>query len=188
MVATDSGGFTVGSERTVHEWAMFRLLQRNVTSPTGEEFERTFVDTPGAVATVAITPRGDIVLVSQYRAAMGRFVLEIPAGMRDVAGEDPAVTATRELREETGYVASSVEILGEFLSTPGVTNSHLFVYLATGLEPGDSEPHGPEEDSMSVTEVPAAEALAMVRNGRIVDGKTSYAILMAHLARPDLFG
>ena len=188
MSTPDTGGFTVESEESLHSWAIFRLLRRTVVSPSGESFDRTFVDTPGAVATVAVTPVGSIVLVSQYRAAIGAYVLEIPAGMRDVEGEDSLVTAVRELREEAGYEAGSLVHLGDFLSTPGVTNSFLHVYLATELVPCATEPHGPEEDSMRIVEVPAAEALAMVRDGRIIDGKSCYAILMAHLTRPDLFG
>lgn len=188
MSETGSGGFTVGSEDEIHSWAMFRLVRRNVVSPNGERFDRTYVDTPGAVATVAVTTDGGIVLVSQYRAAMDAYVLEIPAGMRDVPGEPPEVTAVRELREEAGYAAGSIEHLGDFISTPGVTNSFLHIYLATGLTPCEVEPHGPEEDSMRISVVPAREALGMVRDGRITDGKSCYGILMAHLVHPELFG
>jgi ADP-ribose pyrophosphatase len=86
---------------------MFQLLTRHVSPRAGDAFERTYVSTPGAVAIVAVTPQGEVVLVSQYRASFDAVVTEIPAGMRDVVGEPPELTAARELQEETGYTARS---------------------------------------------------------------------------------
>jgi ADP-ribose pyrophosphatase len=175
----DAKGFVTDSENIVHQWAMFTLVQRHVTSPQGISFERTFVHTPGAVATVAISDNYEIALVEQYRASLGGYVLEIPAGMRDVEGEDPDVTARRELREEAGMDAAHVELLGECLSSPGVTDSSVLVYLATGLSKVDKEPHGPEEDEMILHWLPIKEVLSMVENGQITDAKSAYGILLA---------
>lgn len=158
---------------------MFRLLKRRVTSPAGEDFERTFVSTPGAVATVAVTEDGDVIFVNQYRATLDSFVREIPAGMRDVEGEDPATTAIRELKEETGYTAQAIEFLGTCLSSPGVTDSSVDVYLATGLVAGDAEPHGPEEDTMFMERISFGKALAMIESGDITDAKSAYGLLLA---------
>lgn len=180
--------FVEAETHTVHSWAMFRLLRRFVTGTHGESFERTFVSTPGAVATVAVTNQGDVVLVSQYRASFDSFVLEIPAGMRDIEGEDPAVTAVRELREETGFEANSVEMLGECLSSPGVTDSSVIVYLATGLTAGQFQPHGPEEEAMHTLLVPFADAIEMINDGRLKDAKSAYGILLAAHRYPHLVG
>ena len=182
----DAKGFVTDKEDIVHEWAMFRLVQRNVKSPQGVSFERTFVHTPGAVAAVAVSDSGQIALVEQYRASFGGYVLEIPAGMRDVEGEDPAVTARRELREEAGVDARHIEFLGECLSSPGVTDSSVLVYLATGLSEVDMEPHGPEEDEMLLHWVPLDEALSMIENGHITDAKSAYGILLAVRRHPEL--
>lgn len=182
----DAKGFVTDKEDIVHEWAMFRLVQRHVTSPQGISFERTFVHTPGAVAAVAVSDSGQIALVEQYRASFGGYVLEIPAGMRDVEGEDPAVTARRELREEAGVNARHIEFLGECLSSPGVTDSSVLVYLATGLSEVDMEPHGPEEDEMLLHWVPLDEALSMIENGHITDAKSAYGILLAVRRHPEL--
>lgn len=182
----DAKGFVTDKEDIVHEWAMFRLVQRHVTSPQGVSFERTFVHTPGAVAAVAVSDSGQIALVEQYRASFGGYVLEIPAGMRDVEGEDPAVTARRELREEAGVDTRHIEFLGECLSSPGVTDSSVLVYLATGLSEVDMEPHGPEEDEMLLHWVPLDEALSMIENGHITDAKSAYGILLAVRRHPEL--
>jgi 8-oxo-dGDP phosphatase len=179
-------GFVTDKEDIVHEWAMFRLVQRHVTSPQGVSFERTFVHTPGAVATVAVSDSGEIALVEQYRASFGGYVLEIPAGMRDVEGEDPAVTARRELREEAGVDATHIELLGECLSSPGITDSSVLVYLATGLSEVGMEPHGPEEDEMILHWVPLEKVLAMIENGHITDAKSAYGILLAVRRHPEL--
>lgn len=178
--------FSVESDSVVHKWAMFRLIRRVTRSPRGESFERTFVSTPGAVATVAVTDDGKVLLVSQYRASFGSVIEEIPAGMRDIEGEDPAVTAVRELKEETGYVSTRIEYLGTLLSSPGVTDSSVDVYLATGLREGEPEPHGPEEEMMTLEAVPFAEALERVETGRITDAKTAFGLLMAARRHPHL--
>jgi 8-oxo-dGTP pyrophosphatase MutT (NUDIX family) len=178
--------FVTTDTHVVHSWAMFRLLRRVVKDPHGESFERTYVSTPGAVATVAVTSEGDVVLVSQYRASFDSFVLEIPAGMRDIEDEDPAVTAVRELHEETGFSAQSVEELGECLSSPGVTDSSVIVYLAQGLTPGEFQPHGPEEEAMQTVLVPFSEALTMISDGRLTDAKSAYGILLAAHRHPHL--
>lgn len=186
MQSENSSGFVAARDEVVHSWAMFRLLRRIVRSPRKEEFERTFVSTPGAVAVVAITEDHHVILVSQYRATFDSFVLELPAGMRDVEGEEPMTTALRELKEETGFVADRGEYLGRCLSSPGVTDSTVEVFVAEGVVPGESEPHGPEEDFMTVHVVPMRDALLMVEDGRILDAKTAYGLMLAVRRFPHL--
>ena len=180
--------FTTKALDTVHSWAMFRLLRRTVEAASGETFERTYVSTPGAVACVAITDDQHIVLVRQYRATFDDMVLEIPAGMRDVEGEAPEMTAVRELQEESGYSASKVQYMASMLSSPGVTDSTVEIFLATGLTRGDSQPHGPEEDEMEILVVPFREALEMIDDGRLQDSKSVFGVLLAAQRFGDLVG
>ena len=180
--------FRVTQEKVVHSWAMFRLLQRYIVSPSGEEFERTFVSTPGAVGIVEIDDSHKVDLVSQFRSSCDAMVLEIPAGMRDIDGEAPEITAMRELKEETGYEAKKIEHLGTLLSSPGVTDSSVEVYTAWGLAPGDMEPHGPEEQEMKVLVVPFSHALHMVDTSEITDAKSVYGLLLAARRYPELLG
>ncbi|CAB4596885.1 unannotated protein [freshwater metagenome] len=188
MGGLSRSAFRVTQEKVVHSWAMFRLLQRSIVSPGGEEFERTYVSTPGAVGIVAVDDHNNVVLVSQYRSSFDAMVLEIPAGMRDVEGELPEVTALRELKEETGYSASKIDHLGSLLSSPGVTDSSVEVYVALGLESGVMEPHGPEEQEMKVLVVPFSQALHMVDTFEITDAKSVYGLLMAARRYPELLG
>ena len=169
--------FILGDEVSVHSWAMFDLRRRVIVSPSGEQFERTFVSTPGAVGVVAITDDDEVVLVRQYRAALHDRILEIPAGMRDVPGEEPALTAARELAEETGYTAATMEFVGHMYSSPGVTDSVVDVFLAGGLSPGVPVPHGPEETTMDIVHVPFDKALDMVDSGEISDSKSVFGLL-----------
>ena len=122
-------------QKTVHKWAAWSLVQADFADPVGEKFVRTFVDSPGAVGVVALV--GEIgarrvLLVRQYRPPFDAKTLEIPAGMRDQDGEDPEVTARRELEEEAGFVAGKMLKLGSHESAPGISNSvvHLFVAIA----------------------------------------------------------
>ena len=179
MNESDHKGFVTAALDVVHSWAMFRLLRRTIRGPRGDVFERTYVSTPGAVGVVALTPDNQIILVSQYRSAFDDFVLEIPAGMRDVVGEDPARTAWRELAEETGYVPKTVEYLGSCLSSPGITDSVLELFIARDVVAGGSAPEGPEEQEMKVLVLPFFEALTMVDQGEITDAKSVVGILLA---------
>lgn len=174
-----NGGFVTHGLETVHDWGYSRLVRRTVAAPGGDRFSRTYVDSPGAVGVVALTAGGEIVLVSQYRAPVDGYVLEIPAGMRDVDDEPALETARRELEEEVGYVAGGWVELGSVLSTPGVSNGVVELFLATQLEHRGSTPHGPEEQAMEVLHVASSEAVAMCMDGRITDSKSVAGILRA---------
>lgn len=174
----DDRGFSVRHDDLLHRWASFSLLRRSVEGPAGP-FERTFVDTPGAVGVVALNERREVLLVEQYRAALGSMLLEIPAGMRDVPGEPPLETARRELSEETGFTATSWRPLGSCVGAAAVTNSRVDIFLATDLAEGTRSPHGPEEESMILHLVPLEEAIRLVREGEIVDAKTAIGLLLA---------
>jgi len=188
MNLENRGGFNASGDNIVHAWAMFRLVERTISHPNGDDFQRTFVSTPGAVAVVAVDESSNVILVSQYRSSLDAMVLELPAGMRDVEDEDPLDTAARELKEETGYVARDMQHLGTCLSSPGVTDSKVEIYFCSDVSGGEMEPHGPEEGFMEVKVFPLREALAMVEDGRITDAKTSFGLLLAARRFPHLLG
>ncbi len=159
-----------------HVW---RVVVGEFEDPAGQTFTRDIVRSPGAVAVVALFDDQSVLLVRQYRAAFDSFVIEIPAGMRDVDGEDPQATARRELIEETGYDASSWRLLHRFFPSVGMTDAVLHVYLATELREVGRAAHGVEEEHMEVRRVPLSEAVAMVERGEINDAKATIGLLMA---------
>lgn len=171
--------FRTESVETVHDWTYSRLVRRTIASPDGEVFDRTYVDSPGAVAVVAVTADDHVLLVSQYRAPVDGMVTEIPAGMRDVEGEPAEETARRELVEEVGYAADTWHPLGSILSTPGASNGVVEIFLARGLTPVPVRPHGPEEQVMRIHHVPIAEAIRMCMESEIIDSKSVAGILRA---------
>lgn len=174
--------------RNVHEWAVWTLVEDHLESPTGEEFVRTYVDSPGAVGVVVVDvetfdalvgadlDRVETVLVSQYRAPFGEVMWEIPAGMRDVVDEPAEVTARRELAEEAGLVADHWRYLGVMASAPGITNSTVELFACCGLHDVEVERHGPEEDHMEIRRLSVAEALEECRRGHVTDSKTIIAL------------
>jgi len=174
--------------RTVHEWAVWTLVEDHLESPTGEEFVRTYVDSPGAVGVVVVDVASfdelvgadadevETVLVSQYRAPFGEVMWEIPAGMRDVADEPAELTAQRELAEEAGLVAEHWRYLGVMASAPGITNSTVEIFACCGLREVEVERHGPEEDHMEIRRVSLSAALEECRRGHITDSKTIIAL------------
>jgi ADP-ribose pyrophosphatase len=161
-----------------------------VTDAEGIERRREVVIHPGGVAVVALTSDRRVLTVRQYRHAVGRILLEIPAGTldRDEAGvkEDPAQAAARELAEETGYQARSWRLLARFFTAPGFATEEMHLYLATDLSPAGAEV-GPEADErLELVELPLAEALAMVERGEVEDAKTLVGLLA--LARMERSG
>ncbi len=175
------GGFRSAPLLHVHDWAAWSLVQGEFTDPDGNSFSRTFVTSPGAVGVVALrdAPGGlHVVLVRQYRPALHRLALEIPAGMRDKEGEDPLITAQRELQEEVGMTAGSWRRLGKHTSAPGISDSQVEVFLARELRDVHTDRHGPEEQHMTIEEIPFTEALAMAMDGRLDDAKTVIGLLM----------
>ena len=180
---TSDHAFTIVDDEVLHQWYAFTLMRRTIRSARGAMLERSFVDSPGAVGVVALTREGEVVLVEQYRPALDANLLEIPAGMRDVPGEDPLVTAQRELLEEAGLTADTWSHLGATIGSAAVTNSRVEIFLATDLRPGLREPHGPEEEEMVVHRLPLGIALTLVESGEIVDAKTSVGLLLAARGR-----
>ena len=159
-------------------WAI-ALYRATFLDPDGTPFERDVVRHPGAVAVVAVTDAGTVVLAHQYRPAVDRWVLEIPAGTRDVPGEAPETTAHRELAEEVGYAAADLTLLTRCLVTPGFCDEESSVYLATGLRAVPLDRQGVEEGYMRVVEVRLDEFDARVDDGTIVDATTILGVGLA---------
>jgi ADP-ribose pyrophosphatase len=187
-------GFRRVAESTVHEGYVWHLATAEFESPDGERFRRDIVRSPGAVGVVPFVFDAEgnpsVVLVRQYRPPYDRSVIEIPAGMRDVAGEDPADVARRELVEEAGLDAGTIELLTEILPSPGMTDSVTTIYLATDCAPVDHDRQGPEEQHMEVLHLPLADAISMVERGEIGDAKTVVGLLLTdrRLRRADSGG
>ena len=169
-------------DRLAHQGYIWHVAVAEYESPDGETFTRDVVRSPGAVAAVPLrfdddgTPR--VVLVSQYRAPFDEYVIEVPAGMRDVAGEPTEVTAERELVEEVGLRAGTLEHLLDMYPSAGMTDSVLTLYLATDLRDVERDTHGPEEAHMDVLHLTLADAVDMVVRGEIHDAKTVIGLLL----------
>ena len=171
------------SRTVLHEWVLWKLVQSRFRAPTGEEFVRTYVESPGATGIVPIRINADnqyeVVMVRQYRPAVDAYSLEIPAGMRDVVGEDPQDTAIRELQEETGFVSADVRPLGRILQAPGITNAAVHLFVAIGLAEVVMDRHGPEEDDMTVVVLLLDDALQMIETGEINNAMAVVGLLRA---------
>ncbi len=179
-------GFRHLDDRLVHQGYIWHVAVARFESPEGETFERDVVRSPGAVAAVPLRRRADgtpyVTLVRQYRGPYDDLVIEIPAGMRDVPGEPTETTAARELVEEVGLRPGRMEHLVDFYPSAGMTDSVLYLYVATELTEVPRDTHGPEERHMEVLEIDLADAIAMVDRGEIHDAKTIIGLLMVERA------
>lgn len=174
---------TIGkvSSRRVYDGKVISLDVDLVEFPNGTTGELEIVRHPGASAVVPFLsdPRGDdpqLLLIKQYRYAADGFMYEIPAGRLE-PGEAPIDCARRELREETGCTASSIEHIYTMYTTPGFTDERIHIFSATGLTRG---PTAHEADEfLSLETVSLRRALEMIKRGELNDGKTAAAILFA---------
>jgi 8-oxo-dGDP phosphatase len=168
--------------------ALVTLRTDQVRMPDGGLAERDVIEHPGAVAVVALDDDGQVLLIRHYRHPAGHLLWEIPAGLRDVPGEPPRVTAERELLEEAGYRARDWHELADFFSSPGITTERLRVYLARGLtwvpESGRGG-HVPEHEEahLLVRWVPLRQAVSLFLAGDLHNGVTAVGILSAYAAQ-----
>lgn len=146
-----------------------------VELPNGKTSTREIVKHPGAVAILPITDDNKIVMVEQYRKPMDRVLIEIPAGKLE-KGEEPAHTAVRELEEETGYECESLEWLISFYTSPGFADEIVHVYIAKGLSKKKDAASLDEDEFVNVIEVTLEGALELVKEQKVYDAKTAYAI------------
>ena len=173
-------GFRRVGQEVRYDGAFLTVVRGAFVSPSGESFKREYLEHPGAVAVVALDEDGRAVLVRQFRAAVSADLLEIPAGLLDVDGEDPEAAARRELEEEIGRAATGdLEPLVTYVPAAGMANHHVTIYLRRESQPCELRPHGPEESAMTIEHVPLDAVPAMVADGRIVDGKTIVGLLLA---------
>ncbi len=167
---------TVLASERVYEGRILNLRVDQIRTPTGVEALREIVENGGAVAMVALDDQQRVVLVKQYRHAVRGLVVEIPAGKLD-GDEDPVEGAQRELREETGYQAGRFERLGSFYPAPAWSTEFVYLYLATDLTPGPTNPDA--DEAIELLRVPLSAAIEMIHSGAISDGKSMAALLLA---------
>jgi 8-oxo-dGTP pyrophosphatase MutT (NUDIX family) len=167
-----TAGFTKLDEVELVAGKIVSFNRVRVRAADGHEFDREVLRHPGVVAVVPLHDDGTVTLVRQYRAALEHDLLELPAGTRDLADESERTTAERELVEEAGLAASTVEHLVTFHNAPGLSDEAVVVFLARGLTEVPDDRQGVEEEAMVVERIPLADALVMIGDGRITDAKT----------------
>ena len=158
---------------TIYKGKIFTVQVETLDLPKGGEMKAEVIRHPGSVVIIPVTDANDIVLVRQYRAPLGRWAWELPAGSLK-AGEDVEKAAIRECHEEIGLVPSRIERLGAFYPTPGYCDEEMNFYRATGLrQPHDHETAQPDEDEDIETKAFALEAIRkMIASGEVIDLKT----------------
>lgn len=165
------------SENYIYRGKILSLRCDDALRPDGKPCKREVVEHLGGATVLAETEAG-IALVRQYRYAYKEELYEIPAGKLN-AGEDPMKAAARELSEETGLIAERLRLLTVFYPTPGYTNEKIYIYEAEGLRKGKE--HLDDGEFLDTVFLPREEVLAMIKDGRIKDGKTIAAVLLSQL-------
>jgi len=167
---------TLVNRRDIHRGRLLHVVVDQVRLDGGRMATRDVVLHPGAVAVVARDTSDRVVLVRQWRQAAGRTLWELPAGTRDVEGEDPVATARRELREETGVTAAAWRELGGGFLAPGYSSEYMLFYEAAELTEG--EPETGEDERIEVARFTLAEVQALWRTGEL-DVKTVSGLALA---------
>ncbi len=172
--------FETTSSETLYTGKIFALRRDQVQMPNGRDAVREVVEHFGAVAVVAMDDDNNIPMVYQYRHPLGRRLWELPAGLLDVHGEAPHLTAARELQEEAGLQADNWRVLVDLDSTPGFSDESVRVYLATELTQVDRPEAHDEEADMTLQWYPLAEAARKVLGGEVVNAIAVAGILAAY--------
>jgi ADP-ribose pyrophosphatase len=166
--------------RTVFQGRIFAVGVESITLRCGHTLDAEILRHAGSVVLVPVTDQGDVVLVRQYRPAIGRAVWELPAGSLE-PGETPQIAALRECHEEIGLIPSHIEELGGFFPTPGYSDEKMMFYRATGLrQPTDDDPAAvqDEDEDIESRAFPVQTIRQMIATGEMVDLKTVAALAL----------
>lgn len=166
----------INKRTPVHQGRVFNLFRENITLDNGVTLDMDVIRHPGASAIVPLINGTEVVLIKQYRHAIGNFIWEIPAGTLDL-DEEPIECARRELTEETGFSTHTLEKLGEITPVPGYSDERIHIFLARNLEP--ARQNLDKDEVLNVHHLEFTDALEMIHKGEIQDGKTICGLLMA---------
>ncbi len=177
----DTDAFRRIGERTRFDGGFFKVATATFVGPNGFTFERQIVRHPGAVCAVPLeADRQHVLMVRQYRGAVGQHLLELPAGKRDIEGEDPMVCMRRELVEEIGHEARTLTETARFFNSPGFTNEMTICYLAEDLAPCERDARGIEEEHLAIERIRLGEVEELMAAGDLIDAKSIIGLMAAH--------
>jgi ADP-ribose pyrophosphatase len=171
--------------KKVYEGRIFTVQIETITLPKGHELKAEVIRHPGSVVIVPVTDENRIILVRQYRAPLGRWAWELPAGSLK-PGEDPEKAARRECHEEIGLIPGQLDRLGAFYPTPGYCDEEMNFFRASALrEAGDGDDAAqPDEDEDIETKAFSVEELrSMIRRSELIDLKTIGALTLLEMPR-----
>jgi len=160
----------------LHRGRVFTLVREKVLLSNGSTVDLDLIRHPGAAAMVPLTQDHSLILIRQYRHAVGDFLWEIPAGTLNPS-EKPLECAKRELIEEIGYSAARWEKLGEIIPVPGYSDERIHIFLATELDP--ARQNLDPDEILDVHQIPLEKAFEMIEDGAIQDSKTISSLFLA---------
>jgi ADP-ribose pyrophosphatase len=164
------------SSQEIFNGVAIHLFKDEILLPNGHTGIREIIRHPGAVCVLPLTDDGDVIFVNQFRYALNKVTLEVPAGKLE-KGEDPKEAALRELSEETGLTAKNIVHIGDLYTTPALIDEVIHMYIATDLTQG--EQHLDYDEFVNTLKIPLSKAVDMVMAGEIKDSKTQTIILKA---------
>lgn len=169
------------SSKNIFDGKVLHVRVDDVSLPNGETSVREYCHHNGAVCVIPITDEGDVLCVRQFRYPFHEAIIEIPAGKLDSPDEDHESAARRELREETGAVASKLTYLGKYYGSPAILDECIYMYLAEGLSFGDTDLD--DDEFLEPLRIPLDTLVQMTLEGKIQDGKTQISALRAYMMR-----
>ena len=167
------------SSTPIFDGKVLHVRLDEITLPNGVTATREYCHHNGAVCVLPLTDDGEVICVRQYRYPFHEDLLEIPAGKLDTPDENPNDAVCRELREETGATAKRMIYLGKYLPSPAILDECIYMYLATGLEFGDTE--FDDDEFIETVKIPLSTLVELTLAGKIRDGKTQIAVLRAQM-------
>lgn len=166
---------TTASSELIFDGKVLHVYKDIINLPDGNQSMREYCKHNGAVAVVPLTRDGEVVCVRQYRYALDRVTLEIPAGKFDYIGEDHREAALRELREETGYIPGKLTDIGPLSTSPALLTEIIYMYLAEDMVEGETDPD--VDEFLEIVKIPLEEMVDMILRGEIQDAKTQAAVI-----------